>query len=429
MSATAVPVYQPRILDREIRGLLDDLPAILIEGAKGVGKTSTASRLAKTIWRLDDSGQRALAAADPSRMLAGDRPVLIDEWQRAPESWDLVRRAVDDGAPAGSFLLTGSASPGRPDTHSGAGRIVTLRMRPMSLAERLGTEHSVSLSELLDGGRPAVIGDVDVTLEVYVEELVRSGFPRIRDYRERARRTQLDSYLERIVSREFPDLSHPLRNPQAFLGWLRAYAAASSTTSSYEVIRDAATPGQADKPAKTTVMQYRDVLSRLWLLDPVPAWLPSRSQFHRLSSPPKHQLADPALAARLLGATAGRLLSGSDLGPSVPRDGTLLGALFESLVTLSVRTYAQAAGAQVKHLRTKHGEREIDLIIERDDGRLVAMEIKLARTVDDDDARHLKWLAEKAGDDVLDLVIVTTGPHAYRRMDGVAVVPAALLGP
>jgi predicted AAA+ superfamily ATPase len=160
----------------------------------------------------------------------------------------------------------------------------------------------------------------------------------------------------------------------------------------------------------------------------VPAWLPSRNHLNRLAQAPKHHLADPALAARILGLDADALLSGEEAGPQIPRDGTLLGHLFESLVTLSVRVYAQAAEARVKHLRLHGGQREIDLIVERADQRVLAIEVKLSGTVTDDDVKHLHWLREQIGDDLLDAVVINTGPQAYRRKDGVAVVPAALLG-
>jgi predicted AAA+ superfamily ATPase len=194
-------------------------------------------------------------------------------------------------------------------------------------------------------------------------------------------------------------------------------------------IRDAATGGHGDKPAKTTTMPYRNVLERLWILDPVPGWQPSRNHIGRLATSPKHQLADPALALRLLGGDAGALLDGADLGPSIPRDGTLLGALFESLTTLSVRVAAQRAEARVRHLRTHSGRHEVDLIVERGDHRVVGIEVKLARVADSSDGQHLRWLRDEIGDDLLDAVIVTTGPEAYRRQDGIAVVPLALLGP
>lgn len=420
--------YLQRVVDEELGELVSSLPAVAIVGAKGVGKTATASRRATTVHALDDPAQRSVAQADPARLLGFAPPILIDEWQYLPECWDLVRRAVDAGADPGRFLLTGSASPAGVETHSGAGRIVSVRMRPLALSERGLQRPSVSLRELLDGRRLPVEGRTGLRAEDYVEEILRSGFPGLRHLSGRPLRAQLDGYLDRIVDRDFPELGHQIRNPAALRRWMTAYAAASSTTASFETIRDAATGGEGEKPAKTTTQPYRDVLERLWVVDSVPAWMPTRNRIRRLSSPPKHQLADPALAARLLGLDADALLSGGDVGPPIPRDGPLLGALFESLCTLSLRVCAQASEARVFHLRTSGGEHEVDLIIEREDGRVLAVEFKLARDVGGDDARHLNWLAEQLGDSLLDAVIVTAGAEAYRRPDGIAVVPAALFG-
>ncbi len=419
--------YRSRVVDDELSELMASLAAIAIEGPKGVGKTATASRRATTIHALDDPAQRSVAVADPSRLLDAPPPVLIDEWQYVPESWDLVRRQVDVGASPGQFLLAGSASPEGLDTHSGAARIVSIRMRPMALSERSQEAPTVSLRQILTGERPAIGGRTDWKLEDYVDEILQSGLPGLRGLSGRALRAQLDSYLSRIVDRDFPELGHAIRNPVALRRWMAAYAAASSTTASFEAIRNAATGGQGEKPAKTTVQPHRDVLERLWILDPVQAWTPTRNHIRRLALPPKHQLADPAFAARLLGVNAAALLSGESIGPDIPRDGTLLGALFESLVTLSIRVYAQASEAQVSHLRTSQGDHEVDLIVERGDGRIVAIEVKLARNVDGAELRHLKWLAERVGDDLLDAVVITTGPEAYRRADGIAVVPASLI--
>jgi predicted AAA+ superfamily ATPase len=421
--------YEPRVLDMELDDLMRSVAALAIEGAKGVGKTATARQRAAAVHELDDPAQQDVAAADPSRLLDGAPPVLLDEWQYLPQSWDLVRRAVDAGAEPGKFLLTGSSRPVERGAHSGAARILSLRMRPMALSERNLATPTVSLSQLLHGARPSLSGGSSANLEDYVDEIVSSGFPGLRSLPARALRGQLDGYLRHIVDRDFAELGHNIRDPAALRRWMTAYAAATSTTASFETIRDAATAGHGGKPAKTTTLPYRDVLERLWILDPVEAWLPTRNRISRISSPPKHQLADPALAARLLGVDAGALLEGRSPGPSVPRDGTLLGALFESLVTLSLRTYAQAAEASVKHLRTAGGRHEVDLIVERADGRVVAIEVKLARDVADRDTRHLHWLAERIGDELLDALIVTTGPEAYRRTDGIGVVPVALLGP
>lgn len=420
--------YLSRVVDDELDELLPGLPAIAIEGAKGVGKTATAERRAATVHRLDDPGQRSVAEADPGRLTTGMPPILIDEWQRLPAVWDAVRRSVDDDRTPGRFLLTGSATPGAP-THSGAGRIVTLRMRPLTLAERGVGTPTVSLRSLLSGEHPSIGGTTDVRLEDYAREIVGSGLPGLRGLTERARRAQLDGYLARIVEHDFSDMGRQIRNPVLLQRWMSAYAAATSTTASYETIRDAATSGHGEKPAKTTTAPYADILQRLWIVEPVPAWLPTPNRISRLASPPKHQLVDPALAARLLGVGVDGLLAGRQVGPAAGRGETLLGALFESLATLSVRVFAQAAEGTVHHLRTRGGEREIDLIVEGDGLRVLGIEVKLARTVGDADVRHLCWLREQLRDELLDAVILTTGGEAYRRADGIAVVPLALLGP
>lgn len=429
MGAVSAPTqYQRRVVDDELDELLDDLAAIAIEGPKGVGKTRTALHRANTVHRLDDPAELVIAEADPARLLEGERPVLIDEWQRLPQVWDLVRRAVDDGASPGSFLLTGSAVPDPPPMHSGAGRIVTLRMRPLALSERLQTA-SVSLAELLSGAREPIEGATDLALTDYTEEILASGLPGLRPLSERARRLQLEGYVDRIVDRDIPDEAGVvIRNPAALRRWMAAYAAASSTTATFEKIRDAASAGHEHKPSKNATHAYRDALARVWMLDEVPAWIPSNNRLRELGQAPKHHLADPALAAQLLGAHASTLLAGQSSGPSVASDGTLLGALFESLATLSIQVYAARNEAKVGHLRTARGRREIDLIVERADGGVVAVEVKLARTVTGD-AKHLAWLEQKLGDRVLDRVIITTGPEAYRREDGIAIVPLALLGP
>jgi hypothetical protein len=421
--------YQPRVVDHELDELFSALPALALEGPKAVGKTATAAQRAASIHQLDDDEQRAIAQADLGRVLASPPPVLIDEWQWVPAIWDRIRRFDDEDATPGQYLLTGSASPKETGTHSGGGRIVSIRMRPLSLAERWPGEATVSLAELLTGQRPAVVGRTQRRLIDYTEEILCSGFPGIRRLQGRAQRAQLDGYIQRIVDRDFPELGHSIRNPQGLRRWMSAYAAATATTTSFERIRDAASAGNDRPPAKTTVMPYREVLERLFILDEVPGWQPARNPLSRLTLAPKHHLADPALAARLLGATEQGLLHGDAPGPPVPRDGTLLGALFESLVTQSVRVYAQAVEATVGHLRLMGGSRELDLIVERPDGRVLAIEVKLAATMRSDAVKHLNWLESEIGDDLLDRIVITTGTEAYRRADGVAVIPAGLLGP
>lgn len=421
--------YQRRIIDEILDEVFPDLAAIALEGAKGVGKTATASERAATVLSLDIPNEREAVTANVDLITQVPAPVLIDEWQLAPSVWDRVRRAVDDDPAGGRFLLAGSAgvAPGV-RVHSGAGRIVSLPMRPMSFSERGVHDTTVSLRSLLDGRQPDIGGASSVDLRAYTQEILRSGFPGLRDLPERARQLQLDSYITRIVERELPESGVEVRRPAALRAWLAAYAAATSTNAAYSTILDAATPGEGSKPARQTVAIYREHLQRIFVLDPVEAWIPAFAPLKRLTQTPKHHLVDPAIAARLVGVEESGLLLGA--GERVaPVAGTWLGALFESLVTQSVRVYAQAAGARVGHLRTKNGDHEIDLVVERQNGSCVAIEVKLAAAVEDRDLVHLDWLHRQIGDRLVERVVVNSGRFAYRRPDGTAVVPLALLGP
>ncbi|MDO5668593.1 MAG: DUF4143 domain-containing protein [Corynebacterium sp.] len=412
--------YLPRTLDRELNELLPSVSALAIDGPKGVGKTETAARRASTIWALDDPAQRDLATADFKMSTVPPGTLLLDEWQRVPQVWDSVRRQVDGGAPPGRFILTGSATPvDAAGTHSGAARILSLRMRPMGLHERGETVPTVSLADLLEGKRD-ITGIATFALTDYVNTIIKGGFPGIMKAEGRALRAQLDAYLARVIDRDLPDAGFEVRRPETLRRWLSAYAAATSSNASYSRILDATTGGDGFQPAKSTTITYRDHLSRLWLLDPLPGWIPANNEIRRLQQAPKHHLADPALAARLLNLTAKSLLN--------PAGSHMLGPLFESLVTLGVRVAAQAAEAIVGHLRLGSGEREIDLIVQGAEGQILGIEVKLAPSVTDADVRHLLWLRKQIPDRVVDLVVVTTGTHAYRRPDGVAVVPLALLG-
>ena len=414
--------YLIRTVDRELDDLLGIAPAVALDGPKGVGKTDTARRRSDVAWYLDDPAQREVARADFDLSAVDAGTLLIDEWQRLPQVWDAVRRRVDAGAPPGRFLLTGSATPAGPaGTHSGAGRILSVRMRPMGLHERGVVTPTVSFAGLLSGDAPEVEGNTSFSLRDYAEVIVGSGFPGIMVAPPRLQRGLLDAYTRRIVDRDLPEQGLQVRRPETLRRWLAAYAAASSTTTAYSRLLDATTGGDGTQPAKTTTITYRDHLSQLWLLDPVPGWTPANNPIRRLQQAPKHQLADPALAAHLLGLSAQSLLTAGGAH--------MMGPLFESLVTLGVRVLAQAAEATVSHLRLGGGEREVDLVVEGFDGRVLGIEAKLAPAVTDADVRHLRWLRDQMPDRVVDLVVVTTGTTAYRRPDGIAVVPLALLGP
>ena len=344
-------------------------------------------------------------------------------------SLDRLAKASKEGVhTGGGFPLEfGTISVSGINIHSGAGRITTLRMRPLTLVERLDLDPTVSLRSMIDRPVDRVEGRSDLRLADYVAEIAAGGFPGLRHLRGRALRNQLDGNIELIINRELPDAGLLVRRPQTALGWLRAYAAATATTTTWEKIRRAATPGDTP-PALTTTRPYLDLLSNLRILDPLPAWLPTNNHLRSLTNGPKHHLADPALALRLLDLTPEALLDGTQPDTPIVRDGTFLGAVFESLVALSLRVFAQHAEADVYHLRTKGGRHEIDFVIEHGN-RIVAVETKLAATVSDHDVRHLHWLRERLADRPTTLLVITTGAEAYTRADGIHVVPLALLGP
>ncbi len=419
--------YQRRVVDDTLDDLFPALAAIALEGAKGVGKTETGRQRAATVLSLADPAQREALQAHRNLINELPLPLLLDEWQLDPPVWDAVKKSVDDDGTGGRFLLAGSAgvAPGV-RIHSGAGRIVRLRMRPLALAERGLGAPTVSLADMLGDGQARIEGHSQMSLPAYVDEILASGFPGVRHLPDRARSLQLDSYIDRVIDHDMPENGVSVRRPAALRAWLAAYAAATATDTSYSKILDAATAGYPEKPARGTVDGYREQLTRLFILDPVPAWIPAFNPLKRLTLTPKHHLVDPALAARLVGLKKDSLLTG--VQPAAAKR-TWLGALFESLVTQSLRVYAECLDSSVSHARTKDSAREIDLLVEGSDGRVVAIEVKLAAAVSDHDVRHLHWLHAQIGDRLADRVVITTGSSAYRRADGVAVVPLALLGP
>lgn len=420
--------YKRRAVDDELDELLGGLPAILLDGPKGVGKTATAKRRVKTVIALDVPSQLQIAEADPDAILDDVSPILIDEWQRYPPIWDAVKRNVDNEEKDGIFILTGSAYVPDAKIHSGSLRIHELRMRPMTLPERGVVSPTVSLGALLNGVKEIKGSIANFGLREYVKEITASGFPGIRNIPAKLQSAELGSYLTNIVSKDFMEAGHKVRKPAALLAWIRAYAAATATNMSYEKIRGMTLPGEETPQTKITATTHIEVLKMLRILDEVPAWLPGFNFLAQLAQAPKRHLVDPALAVRALGLNVRMLLSGEEGALKIEGQGDLLGRLFESLVTLSIRVFAQTLGATISHLRTRRGEHEVDIILETADRKIIGIEVKLSPTVKDDDVKHLLWLKENAKAEVIDLIIITTGDTAFRRADGVAVIPLALLG-
>jgi predicted AAA+ superfamily ATPase len=422
--------YSSRIIDAQIKEYLDGLAAIAIVGAKGVGKTSTAKRNANTVLELDVSeAARAFASSRESMASLKDTPVLIDEWSRAPQSWDVVRRLVDDDRAPGHFILTGSASQTDANIHSGAGRIVQLKMRPLSIQERIGFQAKVRLSDLLDESLDVNLYEsCQATMPDYAEEICLSGFPGIHELSQRFARVQLDGYIEDIIQKEFPEQGLKVRKPHVLKAWLKAYAAATASTTSYKKILVASTAGEDQKPASSTTLVYRDVLDMLYLTDRVDPWLPTDNHFTTLGKSPKHYLVDPGLAARILGLDVDGLIKDAiePLGPQ--RKTSIFGRLFESLAASSLKVYCQHNEADLFHLRTPMGDHEVDFIVIQGN-TVIGIEVKLSHEVSQADVSQLHWLQTKlASHKKLIKVVINTGAYAYRREDGVFVVPLGILG-
>ena len=414
--------YLPRLADRLLDDQLHAMGAVLIEGVKGCGKTATARRRAASEVLLDaDPEAERRASIDPRLLLDGPTPRLLDEWQRVPRVWDAVRRAVDDRGSPGQFILTGSATPSDDiQRHSGAGRFGLLRMRTMTLSEKQATRPSVSVAELLAGNDPTPTNS-SLAFRDYLHHLAVGGWPLLVGADERAARTYLDGYVDVIVERDIDEVSGGPRNPRLVRRFLHAYAQMVSHTASLATIvrRARGETNGVDFPSRQTTSAYLDALRRMMIVDEVPAWDPSVRSSKRLTLAPKRLLADPSLAAALLRMSTARMLD--DLHTT--------GFLFESLVAHDLRVYAEAAGASCYHYREAEGRLEVDYVLETRDGDWVGVEVKLGETEIDKAAAGLLRLAHGVTRRPKSLVVITATSLAYRRDDGVHVVPLGTLGP
>lgn len=413
--------YLPRVVDDELRLDLQALGAVVIAGPRACGKTSTASRQAASIVRLDADPQAAeLARLDPRPILAGSSPRLIDEWQLVPSIWNVVRHEVDDRRAPGQFILTGSAEPPPDSTrHSGAGRFSRVRMRPMSLAESGDSTREVSFAALMSG-EPAH-GRSPLEPLDYADLAVRGGWPALVGAEPRTVSRFMDGYLSAVVEHDIALADTRRRDPLRFRRFLEAYAQVVASTASLNTIRArAVSPGApAEAIHWATADAYLDTARRLMIVEELPAWSPRLRSRTRLGSAAKRNLADPSLAASLLGADAARLRT----------DPETFGFLFESMAIRDVLVYAQAAdGCTVYHYRERSGDLELDMVVERRDGSWMGIEVKLGTSRLDAAAAALRAVAERRVErSPAALVVITGGSYAYRRSDGVDVVPLGAL--
>lgn len=415
--------YFPRLCDKLLKRQLESSGAVLVEGPKWCGKTSTSREAAQSILYMQDPdrgpGYIRLADTMPSQLLQGEKPRVIDEWQEAPVLWDAVRFDVDKTNLRGQYILTGSAVPKEDDMpkHTGTGRISRLKMRPMTLFESRESNGSVSLKELFDG-KTDIFGENPLSIPDLATALCRGGWPNAVASDDRSSMTARN-YVDAVVNYDIQRVDGIERNPFRARTLLRSYARNISTMAAISTIM-ADVKANDTSISENTVYSYVNALRKIFLIEDIPAWKPSLRSKSAIRTSDKRQFVDPSIATAVMQADPGSILM----------DFEYFGFLFESLVTRDLRVYTQMLDGDIFHYRDKDNL-EADLIIRLFDGRWAAVEVKLGSKEIDDGAGHLIELSKKVDTSKVGepafLMVVTGGQFAYRRDDGVLVVPIGCL--
>lgn len=424
--------YKSRICDIELQEQLEASGAVLIEGAKWCGKTYTARKAAQSALFMQDRDNskryKQIAASKPSLLLDGAVPRLIDEWEEAPVLWDAVRFAVDMRGETGQFILTGSAIPredeGAPDDerrlHTGVGRIAPLRMRPMSLWESEESNGKVSLRSLFDE-QPDIAETSDLSIERLAYAICRGGWPASISLSERVALRTARNYVEEVINFDIHRVDGVEKNPLRVRRLLESYARNISTMASNETIM-ADVRATDQTIAANTFAAYMSALRRIFMVDDVLAWSPALRSRTAIRTSAKRHFVDPSIAAALMRVSPVGLL----------KDFNTFGFLFEDLCARDLRVYAQANDGEIFHYHDKNGL-ECDLVVALHDKRWAAVEVKLGMVEEEAAAKNLLALAHDIDLQRMQaptfLMILTGGQYAYRREDGIYVVPIGCLKP
>lgn len=418
--------YKARIIDKKIDKYLSVFGAICIEGPKWCGKTWTSSYHSNSeIYIGDPSGNfqnRQLAQMSPSLVLEGETPRLIDEWQEVPPLWDAVRYKVDQTPKKGQFILTGSATPNHKGIlHSGAGRIARIRMRTMSLYESGDSSGDVSLEDLCNGKlTPKMTGEVD--LKNVIEFIIRGGWPASLGLPIESAALLPKEYLEAVLNDDIYRVDGVKRNTHKMRLLLRSLARNESTTVSNKTLKNDIKEIDDEDIDTATIADYLNILDRLFITDNQKPFSTKIRSSVRIKQSEKRHFCDPSLACALLNITPHMLLN----------DLETLGFLFESLCERDLKIYAESIDAHVYHYQD-YKNREIDTIIELNDGRWCAIEIKLGANQIESAAENLKKIYEEMEKDPKSILpsamIIVCGLSnaAYQREDGIYVVPLTAL--
>lgn len=405
--------YLRRLVDPHIEAVLQAFPAVMLTGPRAAGKTTTARRHAQTIVRLDRENEAAAFEADPDAALASLlEPVLLDEWQAVPGVLGAVKRAIDDAAGAGRFLLTGSVNAVLTgEAWPGTGRILTLHMEGLTQRELV---HAIAATPFVE--RLATAGsDSSATFQLpadppdlrgYVDLALRGGLPEpALNLDPSGAMIWFEGYLSQLLTRDASGLDR--RDPVLLRRYFEAVALNTAGLPSRRTLAEV-----ADVDGRTA-HAYDRLLANLFVLEELPAW--SGNRLKRLTRGAKRYVADPALAAAALRLD----------GAAVMRDGNLLGRLIETFVVAQLRAEAQLGprAARLYHLRDRNGRREIDIVAELAGGDVVAIEIKATSAPTPSDARHIEWLREELGARFRAGAVLHTGPRAFQLSDHVVALP------
>jgi predicted AAA+ superfamily ATPase len=414
--------YKPRITDKELMEKLGASGAVLIRGSKACGKTESAKQLAKSVLKVDcDVQVPELMSANPVRLLLGETPRLIDEWQLEPKLWDYIRHEIDDRQKNAQFILTGSANPEEnARMHSGAGRFTIVDMRTMTWQELGFSTGKVSLAALFNAGKIDIYDD-PTDLEFIIERIITGGFPALMG-ESLSQAVHLNrAYVDLLAETDMSRVSNVKRDPVKVKSLLRSMARNTATMADITSLeRDIYGVENVDI-TRPTVYDYMDALNRLMVIEDQPAWNVHMRSSAVLRKSPKRHFTDPALAVAALGADKGSLL----------KDLKFTGFLFESLVTHELRVFAQANDAKVYHYRDSSAL-EVDAIVQKHNGDWCAFEVKLGAGKIEEAALALKKFESK-----LDLKrtkpprslnIITGTGISYTRKDGINVIALASLG-
>lgn len=420
--------YLSRIADKLLEERLNAKGAVLIEGPKWCGKTTTAKQKAKSFISMDRPDMtrqyQQMVELSPNTLLEGETPRLIDEWQIAPNLWNAVRYEVDNRDEFGQFILTGSAVPNEFDDsmHTGTGRISRLLMRPMSLYESKDSSGEVSIKDLFDGKNISAIDET--SLEKIAFLICRGGWPKAIDLDEKPALFQAIDYFDAVVSNDISRVDSIKRDKERAKRLLKSYARHVGTQSSLETIRQDMLVNQSDTFDQGTLYSYLDALRKIFVIEDSPAWNPNLRSKTSIRTKDTRYFSDPSIAAASLGIGPNNLLD----------DLNTMGFLFENLCIRDLRIYADYLDGTVYHYRDKYGL-ECDAVIHLRNGAYGLIEIKLGgdRLIEEG-TETLKSLASKI--DIKNMskpsfmvVLCAKAPFAYKRNDDVYVIPITALRP